>query len=50
MADNVTDWVVLGCYVACIYLLVRPSSKAIPAVKGYFDGMARLASIATDIG
>jgi hypothetical protein len=47
--DRAVDWLVMGCYVACVYLLVRPRSRAIDAVKGYFDGMARLTAIATDI-
>lgn len=46
--DNVTDWLVLGCYCACVYLLARPRSRAADAIKGYFSGMARLATIATD--
>jgi hypothetical protein len=47
MADSV-DWLVLGCYAALVYLLVRPSSKAKDAIDGYFTGMAKLATIATD--
>lgn len=48
--DRAVDWLVMGCYVACVYLLVRPSSHAVGAITGYFDGMARLTAIATDIG
>ena len=48
--DNLVDWLVMGCYIAIVYLLVRPSSKAVPAIRGYFDGLARLTAIATDIG
>ena len=47
--DRVVDWLVLGCYVAIVYLMVRPSSQAVGAIRGYFDGMARLTAIATDI-
>lgn len=47
--NSVVDWLVMGCYIAIVYLLVRPSSKAIGAVRGYFDGLARLTVIATDI-
>lgn len=47
--NRAVDWLVLGCYVAIVYLLVRPSSQAVGAVRGYFDGMARLTQIATDI-
>lgn len=48
--DSAVDWLVLGCYIAIVYLLVRPSSRAVDAVRGYFDGLARLTAIATDIG
>jgi hypothetical protein len=48
MVSDSVDWLVLGCYAACVYLLVRPSSKAKDAIDGYFTGMATLARIATD--
>lgn len=47
--DSAVDWLVMGCYVAILYLLVRPRSRAVDAIRGYFDGMARLTAIATDI-
>lgn len=47
--DSVVDWLVLGCYVTIVYLLVRPRSRAVDAIRGYFDGLSRLITIATDI-
>jgi len=48
MIDKVTDYLVLGLYVAVLYVLVRPASKAPAAVSGIFNTMTQLATLATD--
>lgn len=44
------DWLVLGSYVAIIYVLVRPGSQGPTAITGYFSGLSQLATVATDFG
>lgn len=50
MIDHFIDYLVLGTYVAIIYLLVRPGSTAPTAVHNYLSGLTSLATIATDFG
>lgn len=50
MGKHVIDWLVLGSYIAIIYLLVRPGSQGPAALTGYFSGLAQLATVATDFG
>lgn len=49
MTERLTSYLVLGLYTTAIYLMVRPSSNGPEAIKGWFNGMTQLATIATDI-
>lgn len=49
LPSNAADWIAVGFFVAILYVLVRPRSKAGELVDAFMQFMISLARSATDL-